>query len=439
MFYATAGQQATQQPPASRGAMGAFGRSGPPGFGGRGADPNDFPALGSHPQHGSTYAAQAQPSQPSTASNQQQQQQNTHLQQQQQLFLQQQQLGVAPPPPPPPGISGPAGAGSGQANGALGDDFPALGDGKDGRLSNYLRNPSNPSQLGQPSSPSNNGLPNGSVGTGPGAPSASQSSNATPSTNPPHPQAATNDSTWQRTSPSRPTEPVVRPVQQILSSPVDKWGLKALLYEIQVHMNKTDRGMLIFGEDLGELGVDVNSEEALYPSFVTPWADPSSLSQPPRIEESFHIPQCYNVHAPPVETKLPNFAEDTLFLAFYMSPQDILQIEVAEELYARGWRYHTELHIWLTSPTLPSIDLSKADVASGQPNWIRGPFMYLDTRTWTKQRTAEDFTIDGNVLEVTRRAEDIVREENVRKEVGNKSPNGAVGLPVQGQQQPYQR
>ncbi|WWD17866.1 hypothetical protein CI109_102310 [Kwoniella shandongensis] len=354
MFYATAGQQATQQPPASRGAMGAFGRSGPPGFGGRGADPNDFPALGSHPQHGSTYAAQAQPSQPSTASNQQQQQQNTHLQQQQQLFLQQQQLGVAPPPPPPPGISGPAGAGSGQANGALGDDFPA--------------NPSNPSQLGQPSSPSNNGLPNGSVGTGPGAPSASQSSNATPSTNPPHPQAATNDSTWQRTSPSRPTEPVVRPVQQILSSPVDKWGLKALLYEIQVHMNKTDRGMLIFGEDLGELGVDVNSEE-----------------------------------------------------------------------YARGWRYHTELHIWLTSPTLPSIDLSKADVASGQPNWIRGPFMYLDTRTWTKQRTAEDFTIDGNVLEVTRRAEDIVREENVRKEVGNKSPNGAVGLPVQGQQQPYQR
>ncbi|KAK8865945.1 hypothetical protein IAR55_001094 [Kwoniella newhampshirensis] len=459
MFYATAGQQATQQPPASRGVMGAFGRSGPPGFGGRGsADPNDFPALGSHPQqHNSTYAAQAQPSQPSTASSQQQQQQqqaqqqqNPHLQQQQQLFLQQQQLGVAPPPPPP-GISGPAGAGSGQANGALGDDFPALGggaDGKDGRLSSYLRNPSNPAQLGQPSSPSSNALQNGSVGTGIGAPSASQSSNATPSTNPPHPRSGTGgppstaDSSWPRQPSPRSSEPVVRPVQQILSSPVDKWGLKALLYEIQMHMNKTDRGMLIFGEDLAELGVDVNSEEPLYPSFVTPWADPSSLSQPPRIEESFHIPQCYNVHAPPVETKLPNFAEDTLFFAFYMSPQDILQLEVAEELYTRGWRYHTELQLWLTSPTLPSIDLSKADVTGGQPNWIRGPFMYLDTRTWTKQRTAEDFTIDANVLEVTRRAEDIVREENVRKEVSvaTKSPNGNAGMPVQGQGQlPYQR
>lgn len=56
-------------------------------------------------------------------------------------------------------------------------------------------------------------------------------------------------------------EPVVRPVQQILSSPVDKWGLKALLYEIKTQMGKTDRGVLLFGEDLSDLGVDVQSEE----------------------------------------------------------------------------------------------------------------------------------------------------------------------------------
>jgi hypothetical protein len=50
-------------------------------------------------------------------------------------------------------------------------------------------------------------------------------------------------------------------VQQILSSPVDKWGLKALLYEIKTQMGKGDRGVLLFGEELSELGVDVTSEE----------------------------------------------------------------------------------------------------------------------------------------------------------------------------------
>ncbi|ODN84463.1 hypothetical protein L202_00410 [Cryptococcus amylolentus CBS 6039] len=429
MFYATAGQQATQQPPASRAAMPGYPRAGPPGFGVRNSDTSDFPALGSHPQHTTNYATQG--------SNAASSQQNSHLQQQQ-LYLQQpqqQQPGVTPPPPP--GISGPAVGAGAQTNGGMADDFPALGngDGKDGRLTNFLRNPSH--QI--PSSPAP--LPNGTNNA-----SVSHSVAVTPSTNPPHPHSGaggppSTTESWQRQSP-RPSEPVVRPVQQLLSSPVDRWGLKALLYEIQIHMNKTDRGMMVFGEDLEELGVDVNTDEALYPSFVTPWADPNSLP-PPQIEEAYHIPQCYYVHAPPVESKLQNFTEDTLFLAFYMSPQDVLQLRVAEELYARGWRYHTELATWLTSPSLPSIDLAKTDRSSGQPNWIRGPFQYLDTRTWVKQRTAEDFMIDANVLEVTRRADDIIREEAVRKEQKGQSPNpngGAVGVPsAQGQQTPHQR
>ncbi|WRT64170.1 uncharacterized protein IL334_001099 [Kwoniella shivajii] len=448
MYYATAGQQATQPPPSNRTPMSGFPRAGPPGFSSRAADPNDFPALGSmgsHPPRDPTYAAQTQPSATGSA------QQNIQVLQQQQLFLQQQQqqqqMGGGGPPPPP-GISGPnSSTMSGQANGGLGDEFPALNPGGDikDRMANYLRNPSNLSQqqqqqhhhqqplsIGQqPTSPP---IPNG-TGLPPSSASASvsQSTNATPSTNPPHPNnsqlggigtggpPSTADSSWQRLpSPTnKPSEPVVRPVQQILSSPVDKWGLKALLYEIQMHMNKTDRGMLVFGEELEDLGMDISGEESLYPSFVTPWADPNSLSQPPRIEEAYHIPQCYNVHAPPVTTKLPNFTEDTLFLAFYMSPGDILQLEVAEELYARGWRYHVDLQTWLTSPTLPTVDLMSLTNSSEGPQWIRGPFMYLDTRTWTKQRTNEDFTIDANLLEVTRPANIIISEDKTQ---GSNSP-----------------
>lgn len=60
---------------------------------------------------------------------------------------------------------------------------------------------------------------------------------------------------WLRQSPSRGLEQITRPVQQILSSPVDKWGLQALLYEIK--MGQGDRAMLMFGEDLSQLGVDL--------------------------------------------------------------------------------------------------------------------------------------------------------------------------------------
>ncbi|WWC58704.1 uncharacterized protein I303_101248 [Kwoniella dejecticola CBS 10117] len=451
MYYATAGQQATQPPPSSRGAISGYPRGGPPGFAARSADPNDFPALGSHGQHNSTYASQAQPS---TANSNQIQQQQLYLQQQQQL---------GGPPPPPPGISGPNANAS--SNGPA-DEFPALstGEGKDARLANYLRS-QNPQQQG-PSSPVSSTqqapLPNGinnaqqqqiPQGSSTASASASQSTNATPSTNPPQINngngngnlnviGGEHSSTWHH------NEPLTRPIQQILSSPVDKWGLKALLYEIQMHMNKTDRGVLVFGEELEDLGMDISGEDALYPTFVTPWADSNSLSQPPRIEESYHIPQCYNVHAPPVSTKLPNFTEDTLFLAFYMSPGDVLQLEVAEELYARGWRYHTDLQIWFTSPTFSNIDLASltasASANSEGGQWIRGPFMFLDTRTWTKQRTAEEFTIDANMLEITRPASIIINEEKASQSnsISGTSPNSMSGnlnpgqTPSQQQQQP---
>lgn len=102
--------------------------------------------------------------------------------------------------------------------------------------------------------------PGGSPQTSLNGPSTAQSTLATPSTNPPHMTGVPSD-TWARRSPSRPAEPLVRPVQQIMSSPVDKWGLKALLYEIRTQMGKGDRSMLLFGEDLTDLGMDINNHE----------------------------------------------------------------------------------------------------------------------------------------------------------------------------------
>lgn len=101
-------------------------------------DPNDFPALGSHNQHNSSYIAQNQGGQSSAnASHQNSQlQQQQHLYMQQQQQQQQQQLGVTPAPPP--GISGPTASAPSQSNGGLTEEFPALGassESKDGRVS----------------------------------------------------------------------------------------------------------------------------------------------------------------------------------------------------------------------------------------------------------------------------------------------------------------
>lgn len=74
------------------------------------------------------------------------------------------------------------------------------------------------------------------------------------------------------------------------------------------------------------------NDRPLYSSLVTPWQDPRSLEMSTRLDENFHLPQCYNVVAPSVQSKIPNFTEDTLLYAFYASPQDTLQLEVAEEL-----------------------------------------------------------------------------------------------------------
>jgi CCR4-NOT transcription complex subunit 2 len=161
----------------------------------------------------------------------------------------------------------------------------------------------------------------------------------------------------------------------------------------------------------------------LYPTFVTPWLEPGQIPPHTRIEEPFTMPGCYNVHAPAVQSKLPNFSEDTLFYAFYTSPQDLLQIEVAEELlvapltlsspsrltngchrFNRGWRYHTELQIWLTSPSIPSAPLD------GTQSWQRGPFVVFDPRTFSRQKTPDEFMVDSSLLEATRPAQVYVKE-----------------------------
>ncbi len=168
----------------------------------------------------------------------------------------------------------------------------------------------------------------------------------------------------------------------------------------------------------------------LYPSFVTPWAEPGSQTQPPQIEDMFVIPSCYHVVPPPVESKMSNFNEETLFYQFYSAPQDVLQLMAAEELYSRGWRFNMDTHVWMISPQLSQIDFN-GDL-SQHPPVLRGNFTVFDPSSFAKRDTlsltgGEEYTVELAHFEATRRASDIAaehakaRKESVRSPEGNSS------------------
>lgn len=67
-------------------------------------------------------------------------------------------------------------------------------------------------------------------------------------------------------------------------------------------------------------------------SFVTPWSD-NAAAAALQIEPEFHLPSCYNVHAPPApQSKIASFSDETLFFIFYSAPRDVLQEVAAQEL-----------------------------------------------------------------------------------------------------------
>lgn len=172
-----------------------------------------------------------------------------------------------------------------------------------------------------------------------------------------------------------------------------------------------------FGLDLGATGLKLDQTEPLGRSFVSPWFDSSSSGHASSFLgtstgglESV-LPACYNVQpSPPVTSKIPGFADETLFYMFYAMPGDRMQDLAARELYSRTWRYHKELKIWLlladesrgngssSGPTMISPDMSilpsakkTAAAAITSPSSLPlivgdGPRQYtvFDPQSWSK-------------------------------------------------------
>ncbi|KAK9431866.1 hypothetical protein V1505DRAFT_367347 [Lipomyces doorenjongii] len=149
----------------------------------------------------------------------------------------------------------------------------------------------------------------------------------------------------------------------------DLQGLNGLLNFMKVDNN-------IDINDLATLGLNLNQpdNEPLSLTFASPWAETSTT----KVEPDFHLPSCYHVQsAPPQQTKVANFSDETLFYIFYSMPRDFMQEAAAAELTSRNWRYHKELKVWLTKepgsePLQPS------------PHYERGIYTFFDPATWER-------------------------------------------------------
>ncbi|KAK6333910.1 hypothetical protein TWF730_004089 [Orbilia blumenaviensis] len=172
------------------------------------------------------------------------------------------------------------------------------------------------------------------------------------------------------------TPPDTEPSESSAPSEIDRFGLNGLLPLIR--NEDLDMALLALGTDLTQLGLELNQpEQPLSATFASPWSD-----QPVRAAEpDFKLPQCYAVlNTQPLQSKVRNFSDETLFYIFYTMPKDVMQEIVAQELTQRNWRYHKELQVWLTK--VPGNEPSQ--IVQGR--FEKGVYVFFEPTLWERQQ-----------------------------------------------------
>lgn len=182
------------------------------------------------------------------------------------------------------------------------------------------------------------------------------------------------------------------PAQQVLYSPADRFGLLGLLNIIKMSADP-DMSMITLGTDLEKLGLDLGSSNNLASSFITPWAEPEQVAEL-NLESEFQLPSCYNVQPPPALSKMAAFTDETLFFIFYSQPRDAAQEAAAEQLYKRNWRYHKDLHLWLTKDV-------GSEPTQKTATYERGTYIFFDPNIW--ERVQKEFVLVFEHLETRHR------------------------------------
>jgi len=171
---------------------------------------------------------------------------------------------------------------------------------------------------------------------------------------------------------------------------VDQFGMIGLLTFIRAAETDPNLVSLALGADLTTLGLNLNSEVNLFPTFGGPWAETPCRPQ----DIDFHVPHEYLTNTAIREklapVKLNRYKDDILFYMFYTNVGDVLQMAAAAELYNRDWRYHKEDRVWITRA--PGMAPSEKTTT-----YERGTYYFFDVSTWRK--VPKEFHLDYDKLE----------------------------------------
>jgi CCR4-NOT transcription complex subunit 2 len=225
----------------------------------------------------------------------------------------------------------------------------------------------------------------------------------------------------------------------------DKFGLLGLIDVIR--MTDPDMNMLALGCDLAGLGLNLNSVDPLYSTFMSVFsATPTETTDP-----VYNLPPCYTlpkINQPPSAlNKINSYTDETLFYAFYAMPRETIAEAAAQELYNRSWRYHKEMKLWLCRDTTASTSTGGADGSSSAtdgtpppgtanggasaaavsattsaPNYVkgngyeRGVFVFFDPGSW--QKIKKEWVVYYEMLEERRVSGGTGSEESANGESG---------------------
>lgn len=163
----------------------------------------------------------------------------------------------------------------------------------------------------------------------------------------------------------------------------DDYGMRALMQNLCVAAAsmKSETSSVFKHEDLGfteEVRQRIKKPNYAYASMESPFTHqfvgPMS---------GYIVPNEYNhrlgskgILAQPT---LPKMATDTLFVMFYLCPKELLQLDVAAELFNRGWRYHKIFKRWVAR--LPNVNPSVR-----HDKYEQGEYQYFDPGSWSRER-----------------------------------------------------
>jgi len=170
----------------------------------------------------------------------------------------------------------------------------------------------------------------------------------------------------------------------------DQFGMIGLLTFIRAAETDPNLVSLALGADLTTLGLNLNSEVNLYPTFGGPWAETPCRPQ----DIDFHVPYEYltntTIRDKLAPVKLNRYKDDVLFYMFYTNVGDVLQLAAAAELYNRDWRYHKDDRVWITrAPGMAPSEKTQS--------YERGTYYFFDVTNWRK--VSKEFHLDYDKLE----------------------------------------